>query len=90
MKTGDEASVAKTINARSGQVYNCDDKLAKELDMFLLRSAYFLLTIKVPSPDFEISAKEYVFFLALSLCFSTKIANLANLTNSSKEETSQK
>ena len=63
MKTGDEASVAKTINARSGQVYNRDDKLAKELDMFLLRSAYFLLTIKVPSPDFEISAKEYVFFL---------------------------
>ena len=62
MKTGDEASVAKTINARSGQVYNRDDKLAKELDMFLLRSAYFLLTIKVPSPDFEISAKEYVFF----------------------------
>ena len=62
METGDEASVAKTINARSGQVYNRDDKLAKELDMFLLRSAYFLLTIKVPSPDFEISTKEYVFF----------------------------
>ena len=61
MKT-DEARVAKTINARSGQVYNRDDKLAKELDMFLLRSAYFLLTIKVPSPDFEISAKEYAFF----------------------------
>ena len=52
MKT-DEARVAKTINARSGQVYNRDDKLAKELDMSLLRSAYFLLTIKVPSPDFE-------------------------------------
>ena len=82
MKT-DEARVAKTINARSGQVYNRDDKLAKELDMFLLRSAYFLLTIKVPSPDFEISAKEYVFFLGTSLCFSTKLANLANLTNSS-------
>ena len=76
MKTGDEASVAKTINARSRRVYNCNDKLAKELYMFLLRSAYFLLTIKVPSPDFEISAKEYV-FLALSLCFRTKLANLA-------------
>ena len=63
METGDEASVAKTINARSGQVYyNCNDKLAKELDIFLLRSAYFLLIIKVPSPDFEISAKEYAFF----------------------------
>ena len=47
MKTGDEASVAKTINARSGQVYNCDDKLAKELDMFLLRSAYFLAQLKL-------------------------------------------
>ena len=62
MKTGDEASVAKTINARSGQVYNRDDKLAKELDMFLLRSAYFLLTNKVRSSDFEISAKEYFFW----------------------------
>ena len=47
METGDEASVAKTINARSGQVYNCDDKLAKELDMFLLRSAYFLAQLKL-------------------------------------------
>ena len=85
METGDEASVAKTINARSGQVYNCDDKLAKELDMSLLRSAYFLLTIKVPSPDFEISAKEYVFFWHYHFVSELNF-NLANLTNSSKEE----